>query len=127
MDNAKLEKQKKNLVEAGLMTEEDTLIDYLQANYFDRILGKIGEWKKGWAYFTEEKLIVVTGLLSDNIVIPYKDIRGLGKCSQGLFPMGIKITHENAEGGKTVTDRISVMKRDKWLELLSGKSGVSVS
>lgn len=127
MGNARLDKQKDNLVKAGLMTPEDNLIDFLQASYTERLVGKLGQWKQGWAYFTEERLVVTTGLLSGNIVIPYKSIRELGKCSQGLFPMGIKITHEDAESGKTITDKISVMKRDKWLELLSNKSGVSIS
>lgn len=124
MGDAKLEKQKKNLVEAGLMTPEENLIDFLQANYVEQIIGKFGEWKKGWAYFTEEKLIVVTGLLDGNIIIPYKNIRELEKCSQGLFPIGITITHEDMETGKTSKNKISLMKRDKWLEFLANKSGI---
>ncbi len=127
MGETKLEKQKKKLVDAGLMTPEDNLIDFLQASYVERLIGKMGKWKQGWAYFTEEKLIVFTGILDDNIIIPYKNIRALGKCSQSLLPIGITITHEDAEKGKVITDRISMMKRDKWLELLSSKSGVAVS
>lgn len=127
MDSAKLAKQKKNLVEAGIMKPEETLIEYLQANYVQRLVGKMGAWKQGWAYFTDERLIEITGLLNDNIIIPYKNIRGLGKCSQGLFPMGITITHEDAESGKVITDKLSMMKREKWLEFLSEKSGVSVT
>ncbi len=91
MGETKLEKQKKKLVDAGLMTAEDNLIDFLQASYVERLIGK------------------------------------MGKCSQSLLPIGITITHENAEKGKVITDRISMMKRDKWLELLSSKSGVTVS
>lgn len=127
MGNAILKKQEETLVKAGLMTQEDKLIDFLQASYMERLVGKLGQWKQGWVYFTEERLIVTAGFAGDIIVIPYKSIRELGKCSQGLFPMGIKITHEDAESGKTITDKISVMKRNKWLELLSNKSGVSIS
>lgn len=127
MSASKNEKQKKNLVEMGVMDPEDSLIDFLQASYVERLVGKIGKWKQGWAYFTEERLIVLTGLLDQNIVIPYKNIRGLGKCSQGLFPMGIVITHEDEKTGETVTDKISVMKREKWLGLLSEKSGAAIS
>ena len=59
MKETKLEKQKKNLVELGVMEETDNLIDFLQASYVERLIGKWGQWKKGWAYFTEERLIVL--------------------------------------------------------------------
>lgn len=120
MSDARLEKQKKNLVESGLMSQEDTLVDFLQASYVDR-----KTWKQGWAYFTQERLIVITGLLNNNIVIPYQTITELGKCSQSLLPMGIVITHKDAETGAVVTDKISLMKREKWLEFLAGKAGVA--
>ena len=60
--SGKLEKQQKKLVEAGIMAPSDTLIDYLQASYVERLPGKMGGWKQGWVYFTEEKLIIMTGL-----------------------------------------------------------------
>lgn len=127
MGNAKMEKAKKSLVDVGLMTQEEEFIASLQANYVDRLFGKFGTWKRGWAYFTDEKLIVNRGLLGGNLLIPYKNIRGLGKCTQTFFPIGITITYEDIESGKTITDKFSMMKREKWLEFLSEKSGVSVS
>lgn len=126
MSNAKLEKQKKNLVEAGVMNEADILVDFLQASYVDRQLGKIGKWKQGWAYFTEERLIVLTGLLDDNIVIPYKNIKELGKCSQSLMPIGITITYEDMKTGNIVTDKVSMMKRDKWINFMAEKANITV-
>ena len=121
MTEAKLEKQKKNLVELGVMQQDDTLINYLQANYVEQLIGKFGQWKQGWAYFTQQRLIVLTGLLEDNIIIPYESIKKLEKCSQGLFPMGIAITYEN-ESGTSVTAKISISKRNKWIEFLQEKS-----
>lgn len=47
MNDAKLEKQKAKLVEAKLMDEQDTLIDFLQASYVERLIGKMGKWKQG--------------------------------------------------------------------------------
>ena len=35
----------------------------------------------GLGVFTESRVIVITGMLEDNIVIPYKTIRELGECS----------------------------------------------
>ena len=121
MNEAKLEKQKKKLVELGVMQQEDVLIDFLQASYVEQLIGKFGQWKQGWAYFTQQRLIVITGVLEDNIVIPYDSIRSLEKCNQGLFPMGITITYEN-ESGTSVTTKISISKRNKWIEFLQEKS-----
>lgn len=127
MGLSKNEKQKKNLVEMGVMDPDDTLIDFFQANYVARLAGPIGKWKQGWAYFTEERLIVITGFLDANLVIPYKNIRSLGKCSQSFMPIGITVTYEDLKTGETVTDQLSMMKRDKWLRLMSEKSEVEVS
>lgn len=121
MTEAKLEKQKKKLVELGVMQQEDTLINFLQANYVEQLIGKFGQWKQGWAYFTQQRLIIITGLMDDNIVIPYESIRNLEKSNQGLFPMGINITYEN-ESGTSVTAKISISKRNKWIEFLQEKS-----
>lgn len=120
MKETKLEKQKKNLVKIGVMEESDTLIDFFQAGYMERLIGRWGRWEKGWAYFTEERLIVITGLLEENIVIPYQNIRAMEKCSQGIAPIGIAITYENMEG-KTVTDKLSLMKREQWMSFMEGR------
>lgn len=118
MKETKLEKQKKNLVKGGLMDESDTLVDFLQASYLERLIGKWGQWKKGWAYFTEERLIVTTGLLEENLVIPYRNIQSMEKCSQGIIPIGIAITYENLKG-EVVTDKISMMKREHWISFMA--------
>ena len=81
----------------------------------------------GLGVFTESRVIVITGMLEDNIVIPYKTIRELGKCSQSLMPIGITITHEDPETGNQITDRISLMKRDKWLNFMAEKAGVEAA
>ena len=121
MNEARLEKQKAKLVELGVMQQEDTLIDFLQANYVEQLIGKFGQWKQGWAYFTQQRLIIITGVLEDNIVIPYESIRNLGKSNQGLFPIGITITYESANG-TPATAKISLMKRNKWIAFLQEKS-----
>ena len=121
MTEAKLEKQKKKLVELGVMQQEDTLINFIQANYVEQLIGKFGQWKQGWAYFTQQRLIIITGLLEDNIVIPYESIRNLEKSNQGLFPMGITITYDNTDG-TSATTKISISKRNKWIEFLQEKS-----
>lgn len=118
MKEAKLEKQKKNLVKIGVMEESDAVIDFFQAGYVERLVGKWGQWKKGWAYFTEERLIIITGLLEENVVIPYRNIKSLEKCSQSIVPIGIAITYEDMKSGEVVTDKVSMMKRDQWMAFL---------
>lgn len=122
---AKLEKQKTNLVKLGLMEETDKLIDYFQAGYVERLIGKFGQWQKGWAYFTEERLIVITGLLEENIVIPYQNIRALEKRAQGVAQIAIAITYENMQSGEIVSDKISVMKRDQWMQFMAERARVA--
>lgn len=85
MKETKLEKQQNRLLELGVMEKEDRLVDFLQASYVERLVGNFGNWKQGWAYFTERRLIVFTGLLEDDIVIPYENIRELKKCTQFFF------------------------------------------
>lgn len=127
MNNKQKEKQTKNLIEAGLMEQSDSLVDFLQANYLQKLVGKMGTWKQGWLYFTEERIICPTGVLDENIVIPYKHIQQIEKCSQGLFPMGIAVTYKHLETGEVTTDKFSVSKRQKWIDFISEKSGVACS
>ncbi len=129
MGEGKVEKQQKKLIELGVMESGDKLIDFLQASYVERLMGNVsfGKWKQGWAYFTEERLIVLTGVLNENIIIPYNNIRELGKCSQTLIPIGMKITYEDTKTGKIVTDKISMMKRNHWLDFIAEKAGITIS
>lgn len=124
MNDKKKEKLKSNLVELGLMEPEDTIIECLQANYREKLLGNMGRWKQGWIYFTEKKIVYPTGLLYENIVIPYESIRCIEKCSQGFIPMGIAVTYDDPKTGSQTEDRFSIMKRDKWIAFLSEKAGL---
>lgn len=126
MNGAKLEKQKNKLVKNGFMKETEILVDCLQVNYLERLIGKWGNWKSGWAYFTEERLIVLAGVLTEPMNIPYQNIRKLDKCMQGLIPMGVAITYEDAKTGKTVTDKISLWKRDKWIAFMAEKAHLEI-
>lgn len=86
MNDAKKEKLKETLVASGLMEQEDTIIELLQTSYVEKgLLGK-GVWKQGWGYFTEKRFICPVGVLGGGFVIPYQNIKELGKCSQSLPP-----------------------------------------
>ncbi len=128
MKEQKRMKLEQKLKKNGFLKNEDRLIDAVQANYKEKIIGKMGSWKSGWLYFTEESIKCPVGLLGagGTIDISYSNIKKISKCNQGIFPIGIAITYHNAEKNKTETDYFSVWKRGVWMELISKKSGVSV-
>lgn len=123
MNPTKIQKQEKNLKEANLITENEKLIDYLQTNRYEKLFLGMGSWKQGFGYFTENKFIFIR--LLDQITIPYDKITKIGKCTQMFLPLGIQITYNN--NGKEVTEKFSLQKRDKRIEFLTEKSGISCS
>lgn len=125
MNNAKLQTQKNTLVKKQLMDESDNLLDYTQGNTKERLLGKWGQWRPGWIYFTEQKIICFWGVLG-YLEIPYNSIRALSKSTQMFLPFGITITYTD-KNGKVVEDKISVQKRNERINLISERSGVKVS
>ena len=127
MHEAKKYKAKQKLIKGGFMSEEDNIIDGFQVNYRENLLGGIGQWQQGWwAYFTEEKMVAIRALA--NIVIPYKNIRSVGKCRYVFFlPVGISITFEHPESGEEVTEKFYMMKGKKWRQFLADKAGVEIS
>ena len=73
MNNAKLQAQKNTLVKKQLMDESDNLLDYTQGNTKEKLLGKWGQWRPGWIYFTEQKIICFWGVLG-YLEIPYMGV-----------------------------------------------------
>ena len=64
MNNAKLQAQKNTLVKKQLMDESDNLLDYTQGNTKERASRQNGgQWRPGWIYFTEQKIICFWGVL----------------------------------------------------------------
>lgn len=127
MNEKKLLKQQKNLIDAELMEADDRLIDFVQCSYLEKVpYIRVGKWKQGWLYFTERKIICLVGFVGGKVVISYKDIRKIEKSYQSLFPMGIKITCQDPENGEEKWEKFSVSGRKKWLALLEEKTGISV-
>lgn len=124
MNEAKLEKQKKKLVDAGLMEPSDSVLDFLQIYYRDRLLAGMANWKNGWGYFTETRLVLLYGL-TGRLVIPYQSIRRLKPCRyRVVFPLGIRVSFENPETGQEETHTFSIWKRGKWLAFLAERAGI---
>ncbi len=111
----------KTLKELNLMNEEDCIEEHTAGDYWH-----FGTQTRGNYFFTKEKFIFVSGFGVNNFSMKYTDIKEIKKSMVSLFmPTGITVTADNPEDGKTVKYKCSVMKRQKWIELLSDRSGVS--
>ncbi|MBP3702866.1 MAG: hypothetical protein J6I65_03665 [Lachnospiraceae bacterium] len=112
------------LKELNLMEANDTVEDAVMANNREMM-----SWYKGNLIFTKERIVFYSGALgTSTFSIKYSDIRTIGKCMvSGFVPMGIKLEVFDPEKNKEVNHRISVSKRNKWIELLTSKSGVACS
>lgn len=101
----------------GLMEAEDHLIAYCDANF-----EREGAWKKGALYISERRIICLTGVKGQHIVIPYSNIKSVGAYARGLFQKGMEITYTHLETGETVTARFTMKDRDKWMNLVQEKA-----
>lgn len=125
MKEQKLEKQRRNLVDRGVLSPDETLYGSSTINYTEKLIGRIESWQQGGvAIFTDRQVILSKGFSCEYIHIPYNCIREVGKCNQGFFPIGMVITYENRENNEIVTEKISLGKRKKWLQILSEKTGL---
>ncbi len=113
-------KWEETLRELELLTDGETIEDHTA--------GDLWSWTgqtRGNYFFTKDKLIFVSGFGFENLVIKYNDIKAIKKCFVGpLIPTGIKVTALN-EKGKEKKHKLSVMKRNNWIQLLETKSGVA--
>ena len=120
-----LTEKKKNewietLREVELLGETETFEEHTQGDYWF-----LNSQTRGNIFFTADRMIFISGWGFEKIVIHYSDIRAMKKCFIGLFiPTGIKITALN-ENGKEKNYKLSVMKRNDWINFISQKSGVN--
>ena len=128
MSESKLEQQRKNLINRGVLAPDEELYGSSTINYMEQLVGKVGMWQQGGvAIYTDRQIILSKGFSNKYIYIPYSCIKKLKKCNQGFFPIGIAITYEDQETREITTDKISLGKRKKWLGLLLEKTGLSLS
>lgn len=125
MNDEKKQKQKKKLITMGLIDERDNVVDFFNVTYAQSTISKrLRTWEKGWIYFTEEKIICLTGLLNDNIIIPYHRIQTMETFSYLLMPLGLDIKHISADGQQVLFDSFLIWKRKQLVDFLEKKSGI---
>lgn len=128
MNDSKKESQQERLVQAGLITADDVLVDGVRVNLFEGPLG-ILVTQGCWAYFTNEKLLLlafsVLGL-KHGTVIPYDKIRAIRKSPYGLFMRGTAIDYEDPETGALKTKGVFFGPGGKkWTSFIAEKAGIS--
>lgn len=133
MDDATKKKEQEKLVQAGLITAEDTLLDGMRINCISGPLGMFCA-QGWWAYFTNEKLVLFMGAAlgygkfsKKGKVIPYKNIRGIKKCPYMILPLGTAIDYEDPDTGASETEKIYFGPGGgKWNSFMAEKAGISL-
>lgn len=123
LNEKQIKEWKNTLEELKLIDKDDEIVENVYGDYW-KVEFHMKTQKKGNVFFTNEKFVFVSGFGLDNLAIKYSDIKSIDKCNISLFlPTGIKITATDPDNGKDKSYIISVMKRDKWIELLNSKCG----
>lgn len=132
-DSTKKSEQEK-LLQAGLITAEDTLLDGVRAYRIIAPLGVLCQ-QGWWAYFTNEKVVLfmgsglgLGGFSKKGIAIPYKNIKKIGKCAYMLLPMGVAIDYQDPQTGAISTEKIYFGPGGgKWKSFMAEKAGISLT
>lgn len=121
-----IENWKKGLTDLKLMEENDEVLDFVQANWYEKTLKVMGTWQKGNLVFTEKRVIFTTAFAGSKFSLEYKDIKDLKKCSVSFLPLGLIITAYDKEKDKTIQYKCSLTKRNNWLEFIANKANLSL-
>lgn len=131
MKDSTRQSEQEKMVEAGLITAEDELVDGVRVTCIAGPLGTV--CKQGWwAYFTKEKLVLFMGTAlgyggfnKKGRVIPYRNIRGINKCPYMFLPLGVAIDYEEPDTGSLATEKVYFGPGgSKWKGFLAEKAGL---
>lgn len=120
--NDELKEIENTLKEENLIDEDDFLEFTDKGDYWEKFL-IFNNQIRGYYYYTNKAIIFIGGALgSTKWIIRYSDIKNISKAKIALFmPTGIKLVVFDKEKNKTKKYKMSVLKRDKWLEYIKGK------
>lgn len=132
MNDATKKSEQEKMVQAGLISAEDTLLDGMRVY---RIIAPLGMFvaQGWWAYFTNEKVVLFMGSMlgyggfsKKGKVIPYKNIRNIGKCAYMFLPLGVSIEYEDPETGAMSKEKLYFGPGGgKWKSFMAEKAGIS--
>lgn len=122
MSENKLKEIEEGLKKLNLMDESDIIEKDVAGDYW-----RINKQIRGHYYFTNERVVFMSGWGLESFSFKYADIKEIKKSNISLFmPFGVTVTVDD-NSGKMKKYKLSLMKRDQWIELLTNKSGVAVN
>lgn len=132
MTDSKKKSEQEKMVQAGLITADDTLVDGVRVTLFEGPMGILAT-QGYWAYFTNEKLVLFMGAAlgwgsfsKRGKVIPYNKIKEIRKSPYMLIMEGVAIDYENPETGALETEKVYFGPGGrKWMSFMSEKAGIS--
>lgn len=114
MNNQKVAQVENNLRESNLLGADENVVDFVLGDEWLFLSQTRGTWS-----LTNKKLIFTSFLSATTINLD--SILDVKKCNVGglipIIPTGILIKYTN-EKGKEVKTKMSVMKRNDWIERL---------
>lgn len=119
LSKEKIEEIENNLKEGKLIDEDDSVLVVEKGDYWEKFLF-IRMQTRGFYYFTKKSIVFIGGALgSTQFVVNYKNIKEIKKCNVALFiPTAIKITVFNEKKNKNKKYKLSLLKRDKWINFI---------
>ena len=105
------------LRESELIAADEYVEKVTDGDYWD-MMG-MSQTRGHW-YFTNKQIIFIGGLMGGEVVhIPVDRIKSVKKYNiRFIIPTGIKVVAEN-DKGKDKTYRLSVMKRENWIDYIT--------
>lgn len=112
-----------SLIDGKVMQPGDHIQEYIQGDYWEKFLCFYSQIR-GYYYFTNESVIFVGGLAGSTFWgVKYKNIKEMKKCNVAFFiPTGISITGYDEIKGKDVKYKLSVMKRQNWIDYIAQRA-----
>lgn len=115
----KVDEIEKNLKEGKLIDEDDSIIEVEKGDYWEKFIF-FNMQTRGYYYFTKKSIIFIGGALGNTqFVVNYKNIKEIKKCNVAFFiPTAIKITVYDEKKNKNKKYKLSLLKRDKWINFI---------
>ena len=119
MNQEEMKEIEKNLKERKLIDNDDKLITTQKGDYWEKLLF-FNIQTRGFYYFTKKAIVFIGGAMgSTQFTVSYKNIQEIKKCNVAFFiPTGIKITVFNEKKNKNKKYKLSLLKRDKWINFI---------
>ena len=122
LSKEKIEEIEKNLKEGKLIDDDDSVEIVEKGDYWEKFIF-FNMQTRGFYYFTKKAIVFIGGALGNTqFVVKYENIKEIKKSNVSLFiPTAITITAFNKKKNKNKKYKLSLLKRDRWIEFIKQK------